>query len=333
MLPLREKLFLANCKLPTANLTSPPLDLRRERDFGAKINATFQFAVRQGKPLLTCLLYLVVPLTLLVGVFGGLFQSKIFSFSPTQMGQRTFISSSFLTPDYWLMLLFSVFAYLLLSLTVYAYLAEYEAAGNQAPGVAAVWVRVRRSLLPAAGVALLLGLGAVLIVGGLVGIFAAAGIIPMAVVGGMVAFGLILYWSVAYSLSFAVLVQDEVGVMEALQRSAYLVDEKWWSTFGLSVAMGLITGVLGYAFQVPLLVVTVLKGLQVLKGEQPVLFIIASMLTTIGTTLLRGLVTLALGFQYYNLVEMKEGPGLLADLERLGQKPTPTLFPGEESDF
>ncbi len=310
------------------------IPLYRERDFGAKINAAFQFAARQGKPLLTCLLYLVAPLTLLVGIFGGLFQSKVFNFGPVPGQTTRSMAENFLAPDYWLMILFSVFAYLLLSLTVYAYLAEYEAAGERPPTVAAVWARVRRSLLPAAGVSLLLFLGAVLLVGGLVGIFAAAGIIPMAVIGGMVAFGLLLYWAVLYSLAFPALVQEDLGVMEALQRSAYLVDGKWWSTLGLTLVMGLITGVLGYIFQFPLLLIAMLKALQVLKGEQTVLFILATMFTTVGTTLLRGLVTLALGFQYYNLVELKDGPGLLADLDRLGQKTNPTSsFFGEDNDW
>lgn len=307
------------------------IPLYHERDFGAKVNATFQFAARQGKPLLTCLLYLVAPLTLLVGIFGGLFQSKVFSFSKGEDRLQIMGVSDLVSFDYGLMILFSVFAYLLLSLTVYAYLAEYDAVGNRPPAVPAVWARVRRSLLSAAGVSGLLFLGAVLLVGGLVGIFAAAGILPMAVIGGMVAFGLILYWAVLYSLAFPALVQEDLGVMEALQRSAYLVDGKWWSTLGLSVVMGLITGILGYIFQVPVLILAFLKTLQVLKGEQTVLFILATMFTTVGTTLLRGLVTLALGFQYYNLVEMKEGPGLLADLERLGQKAAPTTsFSGED---
>lgn len=307
------------------------LPLYRERDFGAKVNAAFQFAARQGKPLLTCLLYLVAPLTLLVGIFGGLFQSKVFNFGSTPGQASRSMAENFVAPDYWLMLLFSLLAYLLMSLTVYAYLAEYDAAGNRPPTVPAVWARVRRSLLPAAGMSLLLFLGAVAVVGGLVGIFAAAGVIPMAVLGGFVAVGLLLYWGVQYSLAFPVLVQEDLGVLESLQRSAYLVDGKWWSTLGLSVVMGLITGVLGYVFQFPLLLITVLKGLQVLKGEQTLLFILAMMFTTVGTTLLRGLVTLALGFQYYNLVEMKEGPALLADLDRLGQKPAPNpVFSGED---
>lgn len=310
------------------------LNLYRERDFGAKINAAFQFAARQGKPLLLCLLYLVAPLTLLVGIFGGLFQSKVFSFSEGGDRFQSMGVSDLVSFDYGLMMLFSLFAYLLMSLTVYAYLAEYDAAGNRPPTVADVWARVRRSLLPAAGVSVLLFLGAVLLVGGLVGIFAAAGIIPMAVLGGFLAVGLILYWAVLYSLAFPALVQEDLGVMEALQRSAQLVDGKWWSTLGLSLVMGLITGVLGYVFQFPLLLIALLKGLEVLKGEQTLLFILTTMFTTVGTTLLRGLVTLALGFQYYNLVEMKEGPGLLADLERLGQKTAPlTPFFGENDDL
>lgn len=316
---------------------TPPIELRRERDFSQKINATFQFVVQNFRPLSFCLVYIVVPVLLVAGIAGGVYQSKLLSFfgeKPTvntPLALPNFMGRVF-SPEYAVLIVFTVLGILLLSLTTYAYLAEYET-GQRPPAVAAVWARVRRSLLPAAGMLLLLGLGLVLIVGVLVGLFAAAGILPMAVLGGFVAFGLILYFSVAYSLGFAVLVQEEAGVFGSLQRSYDLVRGKWWSTLGLSAVVGLVTALVGYVFQLPAVAVMALKAMSVLSGEQTLLFILTTLFATIGTTLLRTLVALALGFQYYNLVELKEGTGLLSELERLGTAPSANPFSGDEGDF
>ena len=47
-------------------------DFRRERDFGTKVGATFDFVTAQFRPLFKCLAYFVLPAALLAGIGMGL---------------------------------------------------------------------------------------------------------------------------------------------------------------------------------------------------------------------------------------------------------------------
>jgi hypothetical protein len=53
------------------------MELRQERDFGEKINATFTFVVENWRPLVNALLLLVLPISMLSGVFAALQQNEI----------------------------------------------------------------------------------------------------------------------------------------------------------------------------------------------------------------------------------------------------------------
>ena len=298
---------------------NPPVELRRERDFGQKINATFQFATQNAKPLIRCLLYLVAPVALVAGVVGGLYQSRIFSFMSAKpigvrntdpMGQ---IYAQFFSPDYWAFAVLLTVSGVVLTLTVCAFLAEYEASGNRPPSVPQVWQRVRRHLptgLGLAALATLLILFSFLLL-----------IIPG------------IYVAVALSLSFMVLVQENVSVGFAISRPFTLISGKWWSTFGLLLVMYFIAGIVGYIFQLPTAVLSGLKLLQVLPVDLTLGFIFTTIISTLGTTLLQSLVVLAAAFQYYNLVEKKEGVGLLNSIRQIGQATPNPATSHEQGDF
>lgn len=296
----------------------PPLELRHERDFGQKLNATFQFVTRHFKPFSLCLLYIVAPVALLAGIVGGLYQSQVLSMMTRRSitvnnGTNFFgITGSFFAPEYWLTLLFSGLAGVLLSLTVCSFLAEYEAAGNRPPEVSVVWARVRQSL----GGGLLLSLSVLFL-------FVLA--LLFLVIPGV-------YVGVALSLSAMALVQERLGVGEAISRSYRLVDGKWWSTFGLLVVVYFIVAVVSYVFQFPMALILILKTMEVLSGDLTLLLVVATMLSTVASTLLQSLAVLALGFQYFNLVELKEGTGLLRGLDQIGTTPPSTPFFNEQND-
>jgi hypothetical protein len=69
-------------------------DFRRERDFGAKITATFDFLSSQFKPFVKCLAYFALPGALLMGIGLGLFMGKATGFYATLFqGTRSGINS------------------------------------------------------------------------------------------------------------------------------------------------------------------------------------------------------------------------------------------------
>ena len=65
------------------NTFTTPADFWQERDFGAKISAIFEFLGAHWRRLGKCLVYFVLPVTLLMGIGLGLFTNSMFN----SMGQ------------------------------------------------------------------------------------------------------------------------------------------------------------------------------------------------------------------------------------------------------
>ncbi len=59
------------------------IEFQRYRDFGQIINATFEFLRENFKQLAKAVIFLVGPFILLTGIFGGLYQKDLFSFTST----------------------------------------------------------------------------------------------------------------------------------------------------------------------------------------------------------------------------------------------------------
>jgi hypothetical protein len=54
-------------------------------------------------------------------------------------------------------------------------------------------------------------------------------------------------------------------------------------------------------------------------GNMKAWLILASVISVLGTSVVQGLVWIALSFQYYNLVERQTGSGLLSEIDSLGK--------------
>jgi hypothetical protein len=138
-----------------------PTDFLRERDFGRKIEASFDFVRAHFRPLGQCLLYIVLPLFLVQGIASGLLQSRmggIFTrwraVASGRQGQGESLRrlSEFVSgPEYWVAILASLFSFTLLMLTVYGYVVlRLEKADPTEPvTVREVWAVVRRRFLGA----------------------------------------------------------------------------------------------------------------------------------------------------------------------------------------
>ena len=207
-------------------------------------------------------------------------------------------------------------AFLLLSSTVYGFVrVRMSLPADEVVQPAQVWAYISRRLGRVVGAWLLLIL--VMIVGmGVVG-----GCLALLGPGFVVLLFLPLTWAtVGLALYFPALWIEDEGVLAALRRSFYLVKGKWWSTLGLYIIISFITGIINYIFMIPMYGLMVTRLMLRLPGsDSELLGVVATSIYAMGWIFTAALPLIALMFQYFNLVERKEGVGLRLLVGTLGQ--------------
>ena len=310
-------------------------DFRRERDFGAKVGATFEFVTAQFRPLVKCLAYFVLPGALLAGIGMGLFMNNFLSRMPfassssrlgapieitQQYGNSSFSGLSF--AGIGLSAVGFLLAFLLLSSTVYGFVRvrmNTPPAEPLRPGQvwAFMWPRLGR------------------VVGGWL-LLAIIMFIGMGVVGGALAllgpgFVVLLFFPMVWmvvclTLYFPALWMEDDGVVAAFRRSFYLIKGKWWSSLGLYMVMSLITAMFNYLFMLPFYALLMARTVLKIPGlDSEILSISAMCIYALGWILTAMLPLVAMLFQYFNLVERKDGVGLRLLVESLGQTAAPRV--------
>ena len=319
-------------------------DFRRERDFGAKVGATFEFVVAQFRPLFKCIAYFVLPGALVGGIGLGLVMGKVMSSMPNMQaggkpmpvaaGYQTdvFTGSSFVGMA--LAGIGFLTAFLLLSSVVYGFVrVRMRTPAQEVVQPAQVWAFVWKRLGSVLGAWLLLGIVLVIGTGVLGGALGLAG--PGFV--GLLFFPLI-WVVVCLTLYFPVLMMEDNGVAAAFRRSFYLMKGKWWSSLGLYMVMSLIMGIVNYVFIIPLYALMIGRTLLGASLNSEILNIGAMTIYGVGWIFTATLPLVAMLFQYFNLVERKEGVGLRMMVDSLGLGAAPQVRnaayqPDEEGEY
>ncbi|AII52991.1 hypothetical protein [Hymenobacter sp. APR13] len=318
-------------------------DFRQERDFGAKIGATFEFLGAHWRPLGKCLLYFVLPVSLVMGIGLGLVMNNMFNLmgkmqsNPQAMRDPSDMFGASYFSGMGLVMIGSMLSFVAVMSTVYSYVRLLLTTEPQAPPTPAqVWhlmkQRIGRILL---SFALFMGLY-LAFVGVFVGLIAV--LQKMSFVLMLVLFPALMYVGVPLMLYFPVLLLEEGGVLAALRRCFVLARGKWWSTLGLVVVAGMIQGMLTILFALPQYAVMFGKMLKVPVLGSDVVGMAAQCLYVAGAMLTYPVLLLALAFQYFNLVERKEGVGLRNLVDSLGTGPAPVAYshahrPDDEGEY
>jgi hypothetical protein len=269
------------------------INLREERDFGEKFNATFQFARQNFKNLGLCILFLGTPMMILAGILTAYFQMNYQFNAINSLDQ---IPSGFF--GYLALFAFANFiAYTWLLTVTLAYIYEYLG-GN-------------RDITPGKVFSLAISkFGKILGASIVVSIITILGMVLLVIPG--------IYLAIALLLVSAIIFIEDDPTFEAITRSIRLIKGKWWSTFGLVFVMGFVVGIMQFVFTIPSLIIAIPKALH----QQVLVFdigaIIGQVITSIGTTLLYPLIFIAIAFQYFNLVERKESAGLKQQIRMAG---------------
>lgn len=314
-------------------------DFRKEREFGQKISATFDFIRVHWRPLGRVLLYTVVPAALVYGLVSSalqvtLLKQSLQTLSGEQVGLKmnwNLTAAMMSSPAYWVNAVLGAAFVSLVILSVYGYVLcclrgpaaaqasptggafenqQFMGGGFGSGGefgraevtVADVWTIIRREF-PSTVLALL-GLYVVVMLG-----------LFVLVIPG-------LYLSVMLSLFFIVKLVEGTGFGATIGRCWQLIKGKWWSTFGLIFVMSLLLGAL---LQLAGIIGSLLGGsalslLRTSSAAPSALFtVVVTVLTTGLTLFFYPPLLLVLAFQYFNLVERREGVGLRGLVGQLGQ--------------
>ena len=312
-------------------------DFRQRRDFGQKFSATFDFIAAHWRGLGRCLLYLVLPAALLRAVVAGVLQQQtltdIFSSTTPNVNrsaaaqQLAMMSQMIGTPLYWMSIAIGIAFATLLVLTVYGYvklcLRPYPSPEPIMPRD--VWQVVKQEFIGA--FFSYLGIAVIILIA----------FFLLAVPG--------IYLSVALTPFFIVKVVEGTGFGTTLSRCLRLTRGKWWSTFGLLAIMVLV-------LLVVLLVIGTFSGLLTMgllrTGWSPaesgtggravqILFIALAAIGSVLNLLFYPPMLLAIAFQYFNLVERRDGTGLHQLVSQIGRAPaearSAALRADEEGDY
>lgn len=291
------------------------IEFRKVRDFGALLNVTFDYIKRNFKILFKSNLFISAPAILLAGVFLGLYQNSIFNFAVSPDLQQFGIPFLFST-------FFMMIAYLIVMIVTYSHLMIYKQSETGLFDIDDVWQMTKQNFLvilfTGIGYSLIVGIVALVFIGiGMYMVFQGSyGFVFLVLVG----FGIVLYLSINYSLIFIVRIEEGISFSEALTRSKELISQNWWFTFGLIMVVGIIQGFLAYALYIPTYIVMFFVAFTGVNSETGVfarsMFIITSIITSL-SILFYMISIVAISFQYYNLVERKEAPGLLEQIENI----------------
>jgi hypothetical protein len=305
---------------------------QKKRDFGDKLNASFEFIRQNFKSLITAIFKIVgIPLILL-GVVGGVFYYYYAQFLLAPDFESELIGLFIIGGV--VMFVVGLAFYALFMGTIYEYIKQYIDKGPGGVDITALGALVRKRL--GYHVMTILGLVAIYVglafIPVLIVVLLAQQAEALAIVGALMMFVLVpgfIYLAISLSLFFVIRTQEDISIGEAFSRCFKLIKGKWWSTFGLLFVMGIIQAMAGWIIMIPYYILIFVMGfsgeaellgdLENLSMVLIVVTIVFYALNLIVSLLGSMLSYIALAFQYYNLVEMKEATGLMQRLDTFGQ--------------
>lgn len=281
------------------------IELRKTRDFSEKVNVTFEFIRVNYKPLFTCILFISAPFSLIGMLLMSYSQNFIMYDAIGSIDSSGMISGIVLMIPAYILI---IGGYLLNSSVINNFVRLYEEKDDPfSITVSEVWSKA------VADIGTLLGASI------LVGIMVFTGFIFLIIPG--------VYLMVALSLIVPVIIIERKTVSDGISRCFTLIKDKWWSTFGLLFVMGILQAVIGLVFNIPTYVIVIFQEYIAPSSEtfNPPLWVkvsslLASAISAIGSNLVASLTSLAIVFQFFNLVERREATGFINKLENFGKQ-------------
>jgi hypothetical protein len=321
------------------------IEFHKTRDFSDKVNATTEFITQNAKSLGKSLLLIAGPPLVAVALLRWSFFAD-FDLKTITGGGTDALRSLLLNPSFWVQIvvlgLFFIVSSVATTATINNYLILYERKRSNQINPSEVWAMVLETFwmyLSSNILFWILLVVAYVVMVMLLVLFALVSPALM-VIAALIILPAFLYAAVGCIFIFLIRGYEGIGFFEALIRSFTIIQGKWWSTFGLTMVLFIIAFILSLAVAIPGYIIshiTSLHDFEFTKLTEPdsssgIPGMISFTVSYLGQAIIYSFPAIGLAFQYFNLVERKEGTGLMSQLQMIG---TSSAMPASdpEEDF
>lgn len=303
------------------------LEFRKKRELGEVISDTFIFLRRNAKPLFSVLLRTcIIPFILLilgVGLYTKATSGTSFITGFTGDGDI----SSFLLSVVVLLVTGIIYNAMLYGSTS-EYIKAY-ATKQDIPDTTAVVQSIKTktgSFIGLGFINLLIVIAIALIPAAIGAFLFSSGSEGLGVLMIVLTIFPMFYVYVKLTVIFPVLINKELSISETLKESWHLLKEEWWMTFFTVLILGLLIGVIGFVFQIPALIYTMVKTFTTVQsgsmGDPAAMFDgVYIVLQTIASSInyiLYVIIAVGINIIYYNLNERKNQSATLDQIDSIG---------------
>lgn len=277
------------------------IEFKKVRKFGEIIDDTFQFIKQNFKLLCKSFFIITGPVLLPLSILSGLQNADTFR-EMAQTVQETDITApaEILGYKYFLIMILSLVFFTLLQLIVYELVILYIKDKENAVDTPRIWNSVKQDFFMIfftnIGLFIVLGFSMVLLV------------FPF------------FYFAIVLSITPIVRIQERIGFFKSIGRSMRLMSGNWWITLGILIILFIIfmifAGVMGLPYYGLILFVMLSESTIQQLEYYNLLFIVTTAMYLI-SYILYTIPIIGIAFQYYNLVEKKDGAGLLEKVETI----------------
>jgi len=273
-------------------------DFYQPRRIGETINGTFTFIRQEFIPMGKSILFIVGPLMLISAIVSNASFATQFSPSPEYI----------LSSEYWdnvgILMFLQLAIYTFLILVINRYVLLYVNNDDSRFNVQTIFNASIKGFWKIFGITILFTF--------VIGIAFMILIVPG------------IYLSVSLSLLYAVILQEKATMGDAFKRSAFLIREYWWFTFGLLILVWIVVYVFQLVFQGPFILIGFLYGIH--ETDPDILadygwWISISTVLSQLSYLFYGIFVVATTVHYYSQREKKEAAGLAQKIEALDDSP------------
>jgi hypothetical protein len=278
------------------------IELRKLRDFGENMNDTFLFIRQNFRPLIKSFLAICAVFMLTQAIFNGVYQSRIITLYRDFLGGRrngvNFWDQIFRI-DVLLIILSAMLTFVSMSVVLGAYMKFYAQNDGTPPSIDDIWSIFKRYFFKV--------------------LFYSIPVFLLIAFGSIFCFVPGIYlWVVLVPFSLVVII-EESNFGDSFSRCFELIRENFWTSFAIYLISWIIYNLCGLIIGGVVSAVMGLAGYLTTENLSKTNVYISSFLNIFSYSFYM-IFFISAALNYFNLVEAKDGTGILNRIDNIGRK-------------